>query len=145
MEACPGLDLADEDSFEHGIAFLKSQVEYVFNKRRAKPMQWELSTWSKHVRRSSFEKNGTESDKAALPTGTSRYNKPRKTGTFKRKRKCLTTGVEVGNHLDNRRRQPQHYQHCQHYQLTAAAPAATRTNCQNNHLLVVDGLYGWQR
>jgi hypothetical protein len=87
MEACPGLDLADEDSFERGIAFLKSQVKYVFNKRRAKPMQWELSTWSKHVQRPSIEKNGTESDKAALPTGTSRYNKPRKTGTFKRKRK----------------------------------------------------------
>jgi hypothetical protein len=33
MEACPGLDLADEDSFERGIAFLKSRVKYVFNKR----------------------------------------------------------------------------------------------------------------
>jgi hypothetical protein len=39
MEACPRLDLADEDSFERRIAFLKSQVKYVFNKRRAKPMQ----------------------------------------------------------------------------------------------------------
>jgi hypothetical protein len=88
MEACPGLNhLADEDSFERGIAFLKSRVKYVFNKRRAKPMQWELITWSTHVQRSSIEKNGTESDKAALPTGTIRYNKPRKTGTFKRKRK----------------------------------------------------------
>jgi hypothetical protein len=83
MEACPGLDLADEDSFECRIAFLKSPVEYVFNKRRAKPMQWELSTWSKHVRPSSIEKNGTKSNKADLPTGTSRYNKPLKTGTFK--------------------------------------------------------------
>jgi hypothetical protein len=87
MEACPRLDLADEDLFECGIAVLKSRVDYVFNKRRAKPMQWELSTWSKHVHHSSIEKNGTESGKAALPTGTSRYNKPRKTGTFKRKRK----------------------------------------------------------
>jgi hypothetical protein len=77
MEACPRLDLADEDLFERGIAFLKIQ---------AKPMQWELSMWSKHVRRLSIEKNGTEPDKAALPTGTSRYNKPRKTGTFKRER-----------------------------------------------------------
>jgi hypothetical protein len=50
-------------------------------------MQWELSTWSRHVRRSSIEKNGTDSDKAALPTETSRFNKPRKTGTLKRKRK----------------------------------------------------------
>jgi hypothetical protein len=38
MEACPGLDLAELDSFERRIAFLKSRVEYVFNKRRAKPM-----------------------------------------------------------------------------------------------------------
>jgi hypothetical protein len=68
MEACPGLDMVDEDSFERGIAFLKSRVEYVFNQRRAKPMQWELSTWSKHVQRSSIEKNETKSDKAALPT-----------------------------------------------------------------------------
>jgi hypothetical protein len=66
---------------------LKSRAESVFNKRKAKPMQWELSTWSKHVRRSSIENNRTKSNKAALPTGTSRYNKPRKTGTFKRKRK----------------------------------------------------------
>jgi hypothetical protein len=87
MEACPGLDPADEDSFERGIAFLKTRVEYVFRKRRANPMQWELSTWSRHVRRSSIEKNGTDSDKAALPTETSRFNKPRKTGTLKRKRK----------------------------------------------------------
>jgi hypothetical protein len=85
MEACPGLDVADEDSFEQGIAFLKSWVKYLFKKRRAKPMQWELSTWSRHVQRSSIEKNGTKSDKAALPTGTSHFNKPRKTGTFKQK------------------------------------------------------------
>jgi hypothetical protein len=101
MEACPGLDLADEDQFERRIAFLKSQAKYVFNKRKAKPMQWELSTWSKHVRRSSIENNGTKSNKAALPTGTSRYNKPRKTGTFKRKENRPTTGVEVGNHHGN--------------------------------------------
>ncbi len=77
------MDPADEDSFERRIAFLKTRVEYVFRKRRANPMQWELSTWSKQVQRSSIEKNGTKSDKAALPTGTSRYNKPRKTGTFR--------------------------------------------------------------
>jgi hypothetical protein len=87
MEACPRLDLADEDSFERRIAFLKSQVEYIFKKRRANPIQWELSTWSRHVQRPSIEKNLTDSDKAALPTvGTSRYNKPHKIGTFKRKR-----------------------------------------------------------
>jgi hypothetical protein len=132
MEACPGLDLADEDSFERGIAFLKSRVEYVFNKRRAKPMQWELSTWSKHVQRSSIEKNGTESDKAALPTGMSRSNKPRKTGTFKRKRKPS----------DHRRRsrQPPQRQRTAVAALPAlptasSAPAATMKNCQNHLLL----------
>jgi hypothetical protein len=31
MEACPGLDPADEDSFERGIPFLlKSRVKYAF-------------------------------------------------------------------------------------------------------------------
>jgi hypothetical protein len=45
-----------------------------------------------------------------------------------------TTGVEAGNHHDDRGRQLQHYQH---YQMTAAAPAAAM-NCQN-HLL--DGQY----
>jgi hypothetical protein len=99
-------------------------------------MQWELSTWSKHVQRLSIEKNGNESDKAALPTGKSRYNKPHKTGTFKRKRNRLTTGVEVGNHHNGRGRQSQHYQH---YQSTAAAPAGTMKNCQNH--LLLDGRY----
>jgi hypothetical protein len=83
METCLGLDLAEEDLFERAIAFLKSRAKYVFNKSRAKPMQRELSAWSKHVQHSSIEKNGAESDKAALPTGTSRYNKSGKTGTFK--------------------------------------------------------------
>ena len=50
-------------------------------------MMWELSTWSKHVRRSFIEKHGTVSDKAPLPTLTRRFNKPRKMATLKRKRK----------------------------------------------------------
>ena len=38
-EACPGLDPANADSFERGIEILKNRVKYVFQKRRAKPMQ----------------------------------------------------------------------------------------------------------
>jgi hypothetical protein len=116
MEACPGLDVADEDLFEQGIALSKSRVEHVLNKRRTKPMQWELSTRSRHVQRSSIEKSGTESDKAALPTGTSRYNKPRKTGTFKRKRKA-------SNHRRRSRQPPQ-----QQEAAVAALPALLDKN-----------------
>jgi hypothetical protein len=86
MEACPGLHPADPDSFDAGMEFLKTRVQYVFEKRRANPMTWELSTWSKHVRRSSIAKYGTESDKAALPE-TTRFSKARSTGQLKRKRK----------------------------------------------------------
>jgi hypothetical protein len=128
MEACPGLNhLADEDSFERGIGFLKSRAEYVFNKRRAKPMQWELSTWSKQVRRLSIEKNGTkllcQQERAATTSHAKRVHSNEKENR-------LTTGVEAGNHHDDRGRQLQHYQH---YHTAAAAPAATM-NCQI-HLL----------
>jgi hypothetical protein len=108
MEACPGLDLADEDTFERRIAFVESQVEYVFKKRRANTMQWELSMWSRQVQHLSIEKHGTNFVKAALPTGTSHFNKPRKTGTFKRKEYHPTTGVDaVCNHHNNRGQQLQ--------------------------------------
>jgi hypothetical protein len=36
MEACPGLDLADEDSFERGITILKSRVELCFQEKESK-------------------------------------------------------------------------------------------------------------
>jgi hypothetical protein len=32
MEACPGLDPVDKDPFERGMAFLKTQVKYVYKK-----------------------------------------------------------------------------------------------------------------
>jgi hypothetical protein len=35
-EACPGLDPADEDLFQRGIAFLKSRVDHVFKKKESK-------------------------------------------------------------------------------------------------------------
>jgi hypothetical protein len=38
-------------------------------------MQWELSTWAKHVQRSSIEKNGTESDKAAVGGSKNGFSK----------------------------------------------------------------------
>jgi hypothetical protein len=64
MDACPGLHQDDPNSFDRGMEYLKTRVQYVFEKSKANPTQWELSTWSKHVRHSSKVKHGTESDKA---------------------------------------------------------------------------------
>jgi hypothetical protein len=64
MDACPGLHRDDPNSFVRGMEYLKTRVQYVFEKSKANPTQWELSTWSKHVRQSSIVKRGTESDKA---------------------------------------------------------------------------------
>jgi hypothetical protein len=72
MDACPGMLPLDnstnnlDDSFDPGLEYLKTRVAYVFQKRKANPIKWELSTWSKHVCRSSITKYGTESDKAAF-------------------------------------------------------------------------------
>ena len=87
MDACPGLHRDDPNSFDRGMEYLKTRVQYVFEKSKANPTQWELSTWSKHVRHSSIVKHGTESDKAALQSEPTRFNKARSTGKLKRKRK----------------------------------------------------------
>jgi hypothetical protein len=76
------------------MEYLKTRVQYVFEKSKANPTQWELSTWSKHVRHSSIVKHGTEPDKAALQSDPTRFNKARSTRKLKRKRKLA----------DNRRR-----------------------------------------
>jgi hypothetical protein len=80
MEACPGLNPEDPDSFDRGMEYLNTRVQYVFQKRKANPMQeWELSTWSNHVHHSCIANHGTESNKAAAGTnslqqGTTQYN-----------------------------------------------------------------------
>jgi hypothetical protein len=56
--------------------FVKARVSYVFNGKQATPDQWEISTWSKKVVRSSIMKHGNVSDKANLPEATC-YNQPR--------------------------------------------------------------------
>jgi hypothetical protein len=95
MDACPGLHRDDPNSFDRGMENLnKIRVQYVFEKSKANPTQWELSTWPKHVRHSSIVKHRTESDKAALQPGPTHFNKARSTGKLKRKRKLA----------DNRRR-----------------------------------------
>ena len=48
-----------------------------------------VSTWCKHVQHSEILEYGTKSDKASLPPET-RYNRPRSTGQYKRKR-CPTS------------------------------------------------------
>jgi hypothetical protein len=87
MDACPGLHRDDPNSFDRGMEYLKTRVQYVFEKSKANPTQWELSTWSKHVRHSSIVKHGKESDKAALRSESACFNKARSTGKLKRKRK----------------------------------------------------------
>jgi hypothetical protein len=87
MDACPGLHRDDPNSFDRGMEYLKTRVQYVLKKSKANPTQWELSTWSKHVCHSSIIKHGTESDKAALQLEQTRFNKARSMGKLKRKRK----------------------------------------------------------
>jgi hypothetical protein len=83
MEGAPDLELSpvmDTDSislsFSVGKQYLKTRVSYAFDSERATPDQWEISTWSKKVARSSILKHGTVSDKANLPVAT-RHNQPR--------------------------------------------------------------------
>ena len=59
----------------------------MFQKLRANPDEWEVSTWSKHARRSEIEKYGTEVDKANLPV-PNRFNGSRVQHS-KRKRKPM--------------------------------------------------------
>jgi hypothetical protein len=94
MDACPGLHWDDPNYFDRGMEYLKTRVQYVFEKSKANPTQWELSTWPKHVRHLSIVKHGTESDKAALQSEPTRFNKARSMGKLKQKRKLA----------DNRRR-----------------------------------------
>lgn len=84
MEQAPGIqidgDLDAESiltSYEAGKEFLKTRVGYVFQKQNAKPMEWQISTWSKMVAYSSIRKNGTDQDKANLPPENVHRNKSR--------------------------------------------------------------------
>jgi hypothetical protein len=84
MEETPGLEIPNDpssidgdflaNSFACAKEYLKEhRVQYAFQKLRANPDEWEVSTWSKHVRRSEIEKYGTEVDKANLPV-PNRFN-----------------------------------------------------------------------
>jgi hypothetical protein len=89
MEGAPGLLIEprtiDTDalaaSFSVAKAHLKTRVSYAFvestRAARATPEQWEVSTWSKKVARSSIMKHGSVADIAWLPAVASAYNKPR--------------------------------------------------------------------
>jgi hypothetical protein len=65
-----------QETLEKGKAFLRTRVSYIFAKPKAKPGTWDISTWSKHVQRSSILKNGTPEDIAHLPPA-GRYNSSR--------------------------------------------------------------------
>jgi hypothetical protein len=81
LEILPVMD-ADSISLSFSVAkeFVKTRVSYVFNGKRATPDQWEISTWSKKVARSSIMKHGNVSDKANLPEAT-HYNQPTQAAT----------------------------------------------------------------
>jgi hypothetical protein len=83
MEGAPDLEILPGNStesialsFSVGKQHLKATVSYAFESERATPDQWEISTWSKKVARSSILKHGTVSDVANLPVAT-RHNQPR--------------------------------------------------------------------
>jgi len=77
MEKAPDLAIVDnpgeldaafiDDSFAKAKEYLKTRVEYVFQKERAHPDLWELSTWSKHVSKSFILRHGTDQDKSHFP------------------------------------------------------------------------------
>jgi len=49
-----------EDSFAKAKEYLKTHVQYMFNKHHANPNIWEVLTWLKHVKKSSILCHGTE-------------------------------------------------------------------------------------
>jgi hypothetical protein len=101
MDACPGLHRDDPNSFDRGMEYLKTRVQYVFEKSKANPTQWELSTWSKHVRHSSIVKHGTESDKD-VAVGTNSLQQGTQYRKVETKKEIGgTTGVDVGNHRED--------------------------------------------
>jgi len=66
-----------EDTFKKAKEYLKTRVQYVFNKRRANPDTWEVSTWSKHVKKSKILREGTEQDKAFFSAEDQQAVRPR--------------------------------------------------------------------
>lgn len=66
--------------YEQCINFLKENVSYCFQSRRANPTNWVLGTWSMKTRRSTILKKGTEADKAKVATATNR-NRARRPNT----------------------------------------------------------------
>jgi hypothetical protein len=66
--------------YEQCIDFLKENVSYCFQSRRANPTNWVLGTWSMKTRRSTILKKGTEADKSKVATATNR-NRARRPNT----------------------------------------------------------------
>jgi hypothetical protein len=138
MEETPGLEIPNDpssidsdflmNSFALAKNYLKGQrVQYVFQKRRAKPDEWEISTWSKHVRRSEIEKHGTDTDKANLPEAN-RFNRSR-VQHYTRKRKPKD---------DNRRRVARRQQ----VQRLALVVRATNANTRNGTMDEFQAAFG---
>jgi hypothetical protein len=66
-----------DEAYTSAFKYLKEQrLSYVFQKQRARPAEWAISTWAKHAKASMIRKYGTETDKSHLAP-MSRFNKPR--------------------------------------------------------------------
>lgn len=86
MEKAPGLENL-HDSYNHEYITAKFDVaqcflqthrmQYVFQNEKYNTNDWRVSQWSKMLRRSSIEKNGTETDKQNLPAATSHHSQSR--------------------------------------------------------------------
>jgi hypothetical protein len=70
-----GIDITEvneadfQDTYSSAFEVLKTQrLSYVFQKERAKPTEWAISTWAKHSKPSMIRKHGTEIDRSHLPT-----------------------------------------------------------------------------
>jgi hypothetical protein len=87
MEEAPTMGLLQEnpaavdaqylqETLEKGKEYLKTMVSYVFVNPRNKHKNWDISTWSKAVQRSSILKNGPPADITNLPPASRPLQQP---------------------------------------------------------------------
>ena len=110
MMKTPGLvipkDVRDVDdafverSYASATAFLRDKYSFIFAGPDGSTENLLIGTWSKKVRWSYVVKHGTPEDIAKLPPPTARNMSkrpgPRKSGPFKKKRKCPHRGESRG-------------------------------------------------
>ena len=83
---CEGGSLSDEyvtNSFNHGLDYVFSQVEYI--KSLSDHLTWNISTWCNRIAFSTIQERGTEADKERLPPST--YRNKSHSASSRKKRK----------------------------------------------------------